>query len=359
MSSLSGSALLADRYELLEPIGHGGMADVWRALDVRLDRPVAVKLLRTDLAAQPTFRARFESEARLAAGLGHPNVVTVHDSGEHDGVPYIVMEHVTGPTLAAVLADGALRPDRAARLATQILGALGAAHQRGIIHRDVKPANVLLAPGDVAKVADFGIAKTLEGTTLTATGMIIGSASYLAPEQLAGEAATPASDLYSVGVVLYEMLSGRRPFPGDTPMAVAYAVHTANPAPLSEVAPAAPRQIVAVVERAMAQRPEDRFPDAAAMTAALRTPDTAGVAQTTVLLRAPSPPTQTQTAVAAPVWSARRWPWVVLAAGVVLLVLVLAALGDDGGGDEPARPASGLPEPLDDSLRRLEEVTAP
>src|SRR5205085_5453763 len=181
---------LADRYQLRGLIGRGGMGEVWAARDLRLERDVAVKRLSPHLASEPGVRERFEAEARAAAGLNHPNVVAVFDSGEHDGVPFLVMELLPGRTLADELADGPLAPERARRIGAEVAAALAASHAAGVLHRDVKPGNVLLAADGTAKVGDFGIAKSTEGLDLTTTGTIVGTAAYLAPERLAGAPAT-------------------------------------------------------------------------------------------------------------------------------------------------------------------------
>ena len=183
---------LADRYELVEVVGRGGMGEVWAARDLRLGRSVAVKLLSASTASEAGVRERFEAEARSAARLSHPNVVQVFDSGEHDGIPYLVMELLPGRTLADEVAQGPLDPEAVRRIGVEVLGALEASHQAGILHRDIKPGNVLLAADGRAKVGDFGIAKSTEGLNLTSTGMIVGTAAYLAPERVAGHPATPA-----------------------------------------------------------------------------------------------------------------------------------------------------------------------
>jgi serine/threonine protein kinase len=247
------------RYVLDAVIGRGAMAEVRSGEDLRLRRAVAVKLLHESLASQDDARLRFEEEARAAARLSDPNVVAIHDTGEHRGRPYIVMELLPGRTLRDELGDGPLSEDRAREVIIHVLSALHAAHSAGVIHRDIKPANILLTETGEAKVADFGIAKVAESSDLTATGLLLGTPSYLAPECVTGHAATAASDLYAVGVVLYEALSGARPFAGNTPLAVCHAIMSEEPTPLRELCPDVSDDLIAVVTRAMARDPKARF----------------------------------------------------------------------------------------------------
>ena len=277
--------IVSGRYELGPVIGRGGMGEVRRARDQRLGRDVAIKFLRPDLAVHAAVRARFEHEARAAAGLSHPNVVTVFDTDEDNGEPYIVMECLPGPTLADELAQGPIAVDRVRRLASEALGALGAAHRLGILHRDIKPSNLLVCDDGTFKVADFGIAKTAEAIDHTTTGEILGTAAYLAPERLEGRPATPQSDLYSLGVVLYETLAGSKPFAADTPVGVAYKVRSTAPAPLRAVRPDADTALVTMVEQAMAKDPDDRYGSAEEMAAALDTPSVDSRAPTTTMPR--------------------------------------------------------------------------
>lgn len=269
-------ALLADRYELAEPLGSGGMAEVVAAIDLRLDRRVAVKLIRDHLASDDNARARLLHEARAAAAFHHPCAVAVFDVGAHDGRPFVVMELVEGETLADRLArEGTLSPADTVTVGSRVLDALAAAHRRGLVHRDVKPGNVLLPREGGVKLTDFGIAKGLAtpASALTATGQIVGTPTYLSPEQASGHGATSKSDLYSVGVVLYECLAGAPPFSGDGAVAIALAHEHEPLPPLSERAPGTPARLAAVVERALAKRPLERHADAQSMQAAL---DTAG-----------------------------------------------------------------------------------
>src|SRR5438552_6013679 len=263
------ATLLAGRYELGALLGQGGMGTVRDATDRRLGRRVAVKILRADLAEQRTARRRFETEAHAAARLAHPNVVLVFDSGEDDGIPFLVMELLPGRTLADELAAGPLSLERVGEVARGILSALAAAHAAGIIHRDIKPGNVLLTHDGNVKVSDFGIAKTVDDVDQTQTADLVATPGYLAPERLAGEPASRQSDLYSVGVLLYEALSGRRPFEGDTPLAVMRAIERGQAEPLTSLQPPLPTGVIAVVERAMSRDPLQRFASAEEMAAAL------------------------------------------------------------------------------------------
>ena len=260
---------IGQRYELGARLGRGGMGEVREATDLRLGRAVAIKVLRSDLAEQEKLRGRFEREARAAARINHPNVVAIYDIGEEDGVPFIVMERLPGDTLAAELAAGPLSEARACALGVEILSAIACAHELGVIHRDIKPANVLLDPESHAKVADFGIAKLAEEDSHTTMGIVFGTASYLAPERLAGHVATPASDLYAVGVLLFEALAGRPPFRGDTPLALVESIGRGVSEPLGQLRPDVDPAVIAVVERAMKQEPAERFASASAMASAL------------------------------------------------------------------------------------------
>lgn len=225
------------------------MGEVWAGEDQRLGRPVAVKVLRADLAAHAEIRARFEAEARAAARLSHPHAVGVYDSGEDDGRAYIVMECLPGTTLADELASGPLAPEEVRRMALQVLDALGEAHRVGLLHRDIKPGNILRAANGSWKLADFGIAKGLEpAPDLTSTGLLVGTPAYLAPERIDGQAATPATDLYSLGVVLFEALTGQRPFEGRDAFSLAAAIKSAPLPPVASLRPQVPAPLAAVVQ---------------------------------------------------------------------------------------------------------------
>jgi serine/threonine-protein kinase len=264
--------VLGNRYELGRLIGAGGMADVYEGRDRVLGRQVAVKIPHPQLARDPAFLARFRREAEMAASLTHPGVVAVFDSGEDDGVSYMVMEYVEGATLAEVLrADGALEPDRAADLAIAVCAALGAAHAKGLIHRDVKPSNIMLASDGRVKVMDFGVARTLTASmTLTGSVGIVGTAKYMSPEQARGAAVDGRSDVYSLGVCLYECLAGRPPFEGDSPVALATRHVYAAPPPLRGLRPDLPAAYETVTARAMAKDPASRYQTAADLADDLR-----------------------------------------------------------------------------------------
>jgi eukaryotic-like serine/threonine-protein kinase len=353
----------AERYALESRIATGGMGEVWRANDTVLGRRVAVKLLKTEYADDATFRSRFETEARHAASLHHPNVAAVYDFGEAQpgdpaaggsdvARPYLVMELVDGRPLSALLEPGqALDPDATRDLLAQAADALAAAHAAGIVHRDVKPANLLVTPDRTVKITDFGIARAAEGMSLTETGQVMGTPQYLSPEQARGETATPASDVYSLGVVAFECLAGHRPFVADTPVATALA-HLRDPVP--ELPDDVPADLAAVVRRAMAKSPEDRFTDAAELAAALRNPGAVDAPDRTQVLTgvAPVPVPATAPATtpgpAAAAGSRRRrkvpWGWILL--GVLAIAgIVAVALLADSGEDQPDTPAATRSEP--------------
>ncbi|MFF4988699.1 Stk1 family PASTA domain-containing Ser/Thr kinase [Streptosporangium saharense] len=265
---------LGDRYELDGVVGRGGMAEVYRARDIRLDRIVAIKTLRADLARDHIFQARFRREAQSAASLNHPSIVAVYDTGEDvtDGapVPYIVMEYVDGRTLRDLLrADRRLMPERAAELVDGILRALDYSHRGGIVHRDIKPANIMITRNGDVKVMDFGIARAMadSAATMTQTAQVIGTAQYLSPEQARGERVDARSDLYSTGCVLYELLTGQPPFTGDSPVAIAYQHVREDPIPPSQIDPDIPKWADAIVLKSMAKDPAQRYQSAAEMRA--------------------------------------------------------------------------------------------
>lgn len=392
MSPTDQIETVGGRYRLGERLGHGGMGEVFAAHDLRLDREVALKLLRADLAEQDGMRERVVAEARLAARLSHPHVVGVLDTGEQDGRPFVVMERLSGRTLRDELSDGPLPAERVRDVGLQVLRALAAAHDLGIVHRDVKPGNVLDAGVGTWKVADFGIAKWVHADeTLTGTGELLGSPSYLAPERIEGQQAGPASDLYAVGVLLYEALCGRKPFEGDDPFALATAIRDGAFEPPASVLPDADPGIVAVIERAMRLDPAERYESAEAMAAALLGEDAEGADESTATIAAPvtAPlprrepvaesdgnetvpvPRMEQTArlpvptpAPRPARSRRPSKVALIIAGAILAVvmitvLALAAFTGPAAPGPSGAGRSSIPTPLDDALTGLEESVRP
>jgi beta-lactam-binding protein with PASTA domain/tRNA A-37 threonylcarbamoyl transferase component Bud32 len=264
-----------DRYELHRKLARGGMSDVYLARDLLLDRPVAVKVLFPEYARDPTFVERFRREARAAANLNHPNIVAIYDWGEQSGTYFIVMEYVEGRSLSDIIrADGPLHPRRSAEITADVAAALGFAHRNGVVHRDVKPGNVIISPSGQVKVADFGIAQAISGgadqSNLTQAGAVMGTATYFSPEQAQGKPVDPRSDLYSLGCVLFEMLTTRPPFGGDTPVAIAYQ-HVQSPAPLPSASGVmVPSALEAITMQLLAKDPGDRYASAEDLRADLR-----------------------------------------------------------------------------------------
>ncbi|HEX2295501.1 MAG TPA: Stk1 family PASTA domain-containing Ser/Thr kinase, partial [Actinomycetota bacterium] len=359
------------RYAVLEPVGSGGMAEVYRARDELLGRDVAVKVLSDRLSRDRSFVERFRREAQSAANLNHPNVVSLYDYGADDGAYYIVMEYIEGKSLGDIVGEsGALLPERAAEIASDVAAALERAHSSGLVHRDIKPTNIMITSSGQTKVTDFGIARALgqstEQTQMTQTGMVIGTAAYLSPEQAQGNPVDARSDVYSLGCVLYEMLTGRPPFTGDAPLAIAYKHVREDAVPPSTVNPDVPRELDAVTLKALAKNPDNRYASAHEMREDLQRFLGGQKVHATPLMA-------TQTAVATPVSSGtqvierseteyepppepRRGGWYVLAA---LLILALFGLGawllanNFLGGEEVNVPnVVGLSE--EDAVDRLE-----
>ena len=338
---MTAAARVVGRYELVGPLGHGAMATVDLAHDVELDRPVALKRLAENLARDEDLRRRFLREARLAARLAHPNVVRVFDVGEDHGRPFIAMEYVEGGTLADLVARcGALPAAEVATLGLQMCAALAAAHDAGLVHRDVKPQNLLLGTDGVLKLGDFGIAVGHEGTRVTAVGTVLGTAGYLAPEQARGEQVTAAADIYAVGAVLYELLTGE---PARTAASLAD-LGAAGAFDLPDLAgrvPSAPPELVDAVGACLAFGPENRPPSAAALARRL-----APVASEAETLSLPADPAQRATEILAnppPRPARRRTTRRLVAAGALAaaaLAGLVTALALSSGGSAP-RPSPG------------------
>jgi eukaryotic-like serine/threonine-protein kinase len=329
---MGGQTVGGGRYRLERQLGHGGMATVYLARDSELDRLVAVKVLAASFAGDEAFRRRFLREARLAARLSHPNVVGVYDAGEDAGGPYIVMEYVEGRTLAELLGErGRLPADEAVGLGLQACHGLEHAHEAGLVHRDVKPQNLLLRRDGTLKIADFGIARAAEATALTQIGTILGTAAYLSPEQALGEDVTPAADVYSLGAVFYELLTGRPPYEFDSLADLAAKQAEGAITPVSELAPAVPRPVEDAIMRSLARNPSYRPSSAAELAAEL---EPGGEAPTTTLPSAAS----------------RDIPklWWVLAGVLAVAGLLLGiALGTRGSNGQPQpKPRAHVVQPI-------------
>lgn len=266
---MSAQQTYGGRYAVQERVGSGGMAEVYRARDDLLGREVAIKVLHERFARDRSFVERFRREAQSAANLNHPNVVSLYDYGADDDTYFIVMEYIDGRSLHDVIeGDGPLMPERAAEIASDVARALERAHSGGLVHRDIKPSNIMITDSGQTKVTDFGIARALgrDGEqTMTQTGMVIGTASYLSPEQAQGNPVDARSDVYALGIVLYEMLTGRVPFSGETPLAIAYKHVRETPEPPSRVNQDVPQPLDAIVMKALAKNPDNRYSSAREM----------------------------------------------------------------------------------------------
>jgi eukaryotic-like serine/threonine-protein kinase len=362
------SSVLNDRYEVDKPLGRGGMAQVFRGTDRVLGRTVAIKILDQKYRDDVKFVTRFRREAQSAAGISHPNVVSIFDTGSEDGVHYIVMEYVDGETLDDVLArEKKLPAHRAVAIAEPVARALHAAHQKGMVHRDVKPGNIMIDRSGTVKVVDFGIARAAADDTLTQTGIVLGTAAYLSPEQAQGVAVDPRSDVYSLGCVLYEMLTGRKPFTGDSALAIAYKHVREQPAAPSRVNPDVPPELEAVVMTAMAKDPDQRFSSGGAMREALSAAATGEMPAMAAVGDGATEPlpsggdtavmTTPETAPGPPPERPPRWwlPWLVI--GVILAALiVLGFLLFDG--TEPRRAGSPQTEAPPETTPPEETVAA-
>jgi serine/threonine protein kinase len=330
--------LAAGRYRIDRVLGRGGMAVVYLARDEELHRRVAVKVLADHLVGDQSFRARFLQESRLASRLSHPNVVQVYDAGDADGRPYIVMEYVPGGTVAQ--RDG-LTWEPTVALALQACAGLQHAHDAGLVHRDVKPANLLVRDDDVLKIADFGIARAAELTRLTSHGTVLGTAAYLSPEQAAGEEVTAAADIYSLGAVLYELLTGRTPFEFDSLAELAALQAGGQIAPVRDLEPSVPEPVEAAVMHALARDP--RFRPASAAELANELARASELPTEQLLATALTEPFQSRTYRSVP--GSRAWLWIAAAAVVAIVAVILGLLKLGGGGK------SSLPPPQPVQLR--------
>jgi eukaryotic-like serine/threonine-protein kinase len=339
--------LIHERYRLAETLGSGGMAEVWRATDERLQRSVALKFPAPNLADDPEFLVRFFSEAQAVARLSHPNVVEVLDFGEFEGRSYLVMEHVPGGSLADV--DTPMDPERARELIRQAALGAGAAHAEGIVHRDIKPANILVDELGYAKLADFGIAATAVSEKLTATGAAIGSPHYISPEQASGGTATAKSDVYALGVVLYELLTGVRPIDADNLAAIAIAQVEREPEPPSTHVDVDPT-LEPIVMRCLEKDPDARYEDGAALAAALERPrastPTAAIGAAAIV----DEPDDEYTEEVVPAGPSNKG-WILAGAGILvaLAILVIALIAtrspEEANARAPVRSTNTSPSP--------------
>jgi eukaryotic-like serine/threonine-protein kinase len=363
--------VLGERYEIGGVLGRGGMAEVHRGRDLRLGREVAVKVLRHDLARDPSFQVRFRREAQASASLNHPAIVAVYDTGEDrtatGATPYIVMEYVEGETLRDVLRrEGQLTPERAMALSADICGALDFSHRNGIVHRDVKPGNVMITPQGTVKVMDFGIARAVSDSaaTMTSTAAVIGTAQYLSPEQARGEGVDARSDVYSMGCVLFELVTGAPPFTGDSPVSVAYQHVREDPRLPSSINPNIPPELDAIVLKAMSKNPANRYQSAAEMRNDLlralagqrveATPVMGDAEKTTILAATPGGPGPYGGGYGDDGWdddeAARKRKRRIIAIVAVVVALLVAgaialAIAMSGGGEEQDAPPAQVEVP--------------
>lgn len=359
--------LAGGRYRVERTLGRGGMAAVYLAHDAELERPVAIKVLAEHLANDEAFRQRFLREARMAAKLSHPNVVHVYDQGDEDGRPFIVMEYVEGKTLGDELRDnGPMAPAPVVDLALQICGGLEHAHASGLVHRDVKPGNLLLRADGTVKIADFGIARAAQATKLTQIGSVLGTAAYLAPEQAEGKQVTAAADIYSLGCVLFELLTGRTPYVFETLPELVFKQREEPITPIRELRPEVPAELEAAVMHCLARNPEYRPASAAELARELAAgspepptealPPPSGVRATDVatvpLNQAPATATRAQARVPRRDFALPRgatWlAFAAIAALVVVVLLLALSSGNDGGTEEPADTPAVEPVPRAD-----------
>ena len=371
---MSVETLAAGRYRVERTLGRGGMAAVFLAHDSELDRSVAIKVLADHLASDEAFRQRFVREARMAAGLSHPNIVHVYDQGDEDGRPFIVMEYVDGHTLGDELKHtGAFPSARVVDLALQICGGLEHAHAAGLVHRDIKPGNLLLSENGTVKIADFGIARAAHATKLTQIGSVLGTAAYLAPEQAAGEPVTAAADIYSLGCVLFELLTARTPYVFESLPELVVKQREEPITPIRELRPDVPPELEAAVMHCLARGPEYRPASAADLARELAAgspeppteplPRPSGVraaeVETVPLSQAPAtaPVRRTQTPRRDRALPGRT-TWLLFGIVAALLVVVLAfavASGDDNGGTE-VTPRTPVVEPVQSSDDAAEQA---
>jgi eukaryotic-like serine/threonine-protein kinase len=388
--------VLNDRYEIHKRIGRGGMADVFLARDLLLDRLVAIKVLFPEFATDPNFVERFRREAQAAANLTHPNIVAVYDWGKYTNTYFMAMEYVQGRTLADILrANGHINSVQAAEIANEVAAALGSAHASGVVHRDIKPANILIGAGGQVKVADFGIARAMNAAVehnLTQVGSVMGTATYFSPEQAQGGQPDPRSDLYSLGIVLYEMVAGKPPFTGENPVSIAYKQVHDLPQPLNQIVADVPRPFEAIVAKLLAKDPNRRYTNADALRDDLRryrsgeqvmalasvagspqslpprTNDTGSASNATqTMTRTTSNPAQDSTQVMGrtttmPVLPKRRRPvnWYGIASFVALIVLAVGAVALFTALRKPDKPASattvGVPQLIGTQLEDAQKT---